>query len=39
MGEVRKDTLREELAKRQQSIKDAKLPVVVIVEGYVTQHY
>jgi len=36
MGKVEKEIYRNELAKRQQIIKDAKLPVIVILEGWGT---
>lgn len=34
MGKAEKELYRNELAKRQQVIKDAKLPVIVILEGW-----
>ena len=36
MGKIEKEIYRSELAKRQQIIKDAKLPVIVILEGWGT---
>lgn len=34
MGKIEKEQYRSELAKRQQMIKDASLPVVVVLEGW-----
>lgn len=35
MAKAEKEIYRNELAKRQQVIKDANLPVIVILEGWV----